>query len=68
MRSLIELQVDRMMKKDDYWNYKAGNKVMDKFNLLELFSSEMKPAEFKKACLEVYKVVLLHILTMVLIL
>ena len=47
-------------KKDDYWNYKAGNKVMDKFNLLELFSSEMKPAEFKKACLEVYKVALAY--------
>ena len=47
-------------KKDDYWNYKAGNKVMDKFNLLELFSSEMRPAEFKKACLEVYKVALAY--------
>ena len=38
------------------WTYKSGDKVMDDFNLLQLFSSDMKKVEFQNACIEIYKV------------
>ena len=38
------------------WSYKSGDKVMDDFNLLQLFSSDMKKVEFQNACIEIYKV------------
>ena len=40
------------------WLYKNNDKVMDNFNLLQLFSSDMKKVEFNEACLEIYKVAL----------
>ena len=40
------------------WLYKSNDKVMDNFNLLQLFSSDMKKVEFNEACLEIYKVAL----------
>ena len=42
------------------WLYKNNNKVMDNFNLLQLFSSDMKKADFNNACVEIYKVAMAY--------
>jgi len=42
------------------WMYKSGDKAMDQFNLLQLFTSNMKKKEFNNACIEIYKVALAY--------
>jgi len=42
------------------WMYKAGDKSMDQFNLLQLFTSTMKKQEFNNACVEIYKVAMAY--------
>src|SRR5210317_2183879 len=42
------------------WMYKSGDKAMDQFNLLQLFTSSMKKQEFNNACVEIYKVALAY--------
>jgi len=46
--------------KNPNWLYKNNDKVMDDFNLLQLFTSEMKKADFNNACIEIYKVALAY--------
>ena len=42
------------------WLYKSGDKAMDDFNLLQLFTSDMKKTEFQNACVEIYKVAMAY--------
>jgi hypothetical protein len=42
------------------WMYKAGDKAMDQFSLLQLFTSSMKKQEFNNACVEIYKVAMAY--------
>jgi len=44
------------MGRESCWMYKSGDKAMDQFSLLQLFTSTMKKQEFQNACIEIYKV------------
>jgi hypothetical protein len=57
-RSTRSFDSDRSNKPT--WLYKNNDKLMDNFNLLQLFSSDMNKAEFNNACIEIYKVALCY--------
>ena len=48
------------MGTESCWMYKSGDKAMDQFSLLQLFTSNMKKKEFNNACVEIYKVAMAY--------